>query len=373
MSDVDKTSKTEEPTAKKKAEAHQKGQFAKAQEINVVAILISAFVVFAFLGKSSAAAVGDIAVSVFGHLHEYPLNEESVVHWGRTGAYGVGGIIAPLLLTFVIAAIVAGGMQSDWKLTTKVLSPSLGKFNPINGIKRIFSTRSAVQAGVDFLKFIAVGTIIWGAIEQIMSDPIFHTTVHVGYTAQFIFETAGLMFIRLIIALSIIAIIHYLYQRHQTKQDLMMTKEEVKDEKKNADMDPKVKVAIRKMGVRLLQKQMLDEVPTADVVVTNPTHYAVALRYEKGRDMAPVVVAKGKDKLAQKIKAIARENKVPMVENRPVARLLFRIGEVGESIPVEVYEVVAKILSHVYRRHRYYFHQLNRRRRARAQTNSVSS
>ena len=363
MAEVDKSSKTEQPTSKRLQDALSKGQFAKASEIGVAFTLITALVMFAFTGKHKATQVGGIAIHIFGHLHAFPLNEESVVHWAKTGIYSVGKIIAPFFLAFTIAAIIAGGIQSKFKLPLKALEPSLNRLNPINGIKRLFSTKSAAQGGIDLLKFIAVGLIIWGAIKHIMGDPIFHTTVPVGHTAEFIFKTAGMMLIRLIIAISIIAIIHYLFQKYQTNKDLMMTKEEVRDEQKNADMDPKLKNAIRRFGIQMLQKQMLNEVPTADVVVTNPTHFAIALRYERGRDIAPVVIAKGKDLFAQRIKAIAREHGVPMVENKPVAQLLYRIGEVGNSIPVEVYEVVAKILSYVYRKHRYYFHNLNTRRR----------
>jgi len=371
MADVDKSSKTEPPSDKKLADAHKKGQFAKAPEIGVTFTLIAALIIFAFTGKDKAVEVGRLSIAIFGHLHEFTITEESVVYWANAGLHAVGQLVAPMFIAFIIAAIVAGGIQSKFRLTLKALKPSLNKINPISGIKRLFSAKTLVQAGVDFLKFVAVALIIWGAITHIMGDPIFHTTVHVSHTADFIFKAAGMMLIRLIAAIAIIAIINYLYQRYQTNEDLKMTKEEVKDEHKNADMDPKLKAALRRFGMKLLQKQMLDEVPTADVVVTNPTHYAIALRYERGRDLAPIVIAKGKDQFAQKIKAIAREHKVPMVENKPVARLLFRIGEVGEAIPVEVYDVVAKILSYVYRRHRHYFHHLNRRRKAFTQTKST--
>jgi flagellar biosynthetic protein FlhB len=142
----------------------------------------------------------------------------------------------------------------------------------------------------------------------------------------------------------------------------MMTRQELKDERKNSEGDANVKSAMRRLARRIMQKQMLAAVPTADVVITNPTHYAVALKYERGLDQAPVVLAKGENRFALRIKALAAEHGVPSVENRPVARLLFGLGKVGEGIPPQLYQAVAEILAVVYRTHRYYFHQLRTRR-----------
>jgi flagellar biosynthetic protein FlhB len=162
--------------------------------------------------------------------------------------------------------------------------------------------------------------------------------------------------------MTVIAALHYIYQRRKTEKDLMMSKHEVTEEMKEAMGDPKIKAAQRAMARRLAQKQMLAEVPVADVIVTNPTHYAVALKYERGKDAAPVLVAKGENLMAQRIKQIGREHGVPMVENKPVARSLFRFGKVGEPIPSQLYQAIAEILGYVYRTHRYYFHQLKMRR-----------
>lgn len=362
MPETDQASKTEEPTSKRLSEAHKKGNFAKSPEIGVTFIMMAALATFAFMGKDLAAQIGHIAVTVFAHLHEFPMTQESAVYWFTTGVFGVTYAIGPVLSACFVAAVIAGGLQSGFRLTPEVLNIKFDKLDPVQGVKRLFSAQSLVQAILDFFKFVAVSFIIWGAVRQLMNDPIFYTPVPVKHVASFLLEAAGIMFIRLIVALAIIAIIHYLFQVHKTKKGLMMSKEEVKDERKNQDMDPKIKVALRRMGLRMLQKQMLDEVPTADVVVTNPTHYAVALRYEKGRDMAPVVLAKGEGHFALRIKRLAKEHEVPMVENKIAARMLFRIGDVGAVIPMETYEMVAKILSHVYRTHRYYFHRLKSRR-----------
>ena len=167
---------------------------------------------------------------------------------------------------------------------------------------------------------------------------------------------------QLLVALGVIAALGYGYEKYKTSRDLMMTRQEVKDERRNAETDPQIKNAQRRLGRRLMQKQMLAAVAIADVVLTNPTHYAVALRYERGKDQAPVVLAKGENRFAQRIKALAAEHGVPTVENKALARLLFSLGQVGETIPTELYQAVASILAVVYRTHRYYFHRLKSRR-----------
>lgn len=170
------------------------------------------------------------------------------------------------------------------------------------------------------------------------------------------------MLIRLILALGVIAVISYIYQRWRINKDLMMTKQEVKDERILQEGNPMIKSMQRAMARRLMQRQMLDAVPVADVVVTNPTHYAVALKYETGKDPAPLVVAKGKNMFAQKIKRIAAEHGVPTVENREAAQMLYKVGIVGKEIPSNLYKVIAQILTEVYKKNKYYFHRLKSRR-----------
>jgi flagellar biosynthetic protein FlhB len=186
--------------------------------------------------------------------------------------------------------------------------------------------------------------------------------VEAAYLGTFINNAAMTFFGRLLLSLGVIAALSYAWEKYKTGQDLMMTRQEVKDEHKNSEGDGHVKSAMRRMARRLMQKQMLDSVATADVVVTNPTHFAVVLKYERGKDHAPVVLAKGENRFAQRLKALAAEHGVPTVENKPVARMLYAMGEVGEGIPPELYQAVAEILAVVYRTHRYYFHQLKTRR-----------
>jgi len=364
MADEDKASKTEQPTAKKLRQAHERGQFPKSPDIATTAVLIAAFLAVAMSWKDSARDIGAMGAGILGHLGEFEFTAENATQGAYEGAVFMAGVLSPIFFACIAATILAGGFQSKFRLTMKVFESGFGKLNPVKGFKRIFSASQFVQGGMDFLKFIAVAAILYGAVQEIMDDPIFFTPVPFGHLTDFLFKASTLMILRLIVALGIIALLHFLYQKHKHTKDNMMTKQEVKDENKQAEGDAKTKAAMRAMGYRMLQNQMLQNVGTADVVVTNPTHFAVALKYERGQDQAPVVVAKGEGAFARRIKAIAAENGVPMVENKPVARLLFKVGVVGECIPYELYEVVAKILAHVYKANRYYYHRLKSRRAA---------
>ncbi len=358
----DESSRTEQPTSKRLAEAHREGNFPQSQEIGTVFVLTAAFTVFAFFVKEKAVELAMVTRGLLGQLANPEITQERAVQGMGDVLQAILLVITPILIGTSFAAILAGGLQSGFRLTPKRLEPKLSKLNPINGAKRIFRPQSMVQLGFDLLKFTALAVILYGLIRELMKDDIFYTPVPPAYLGEFLYKSAMLMLVRLILALGVIAIISYAYQRYRVKRDLMMTRQEVKDERKSADVNPEVRSTQRQMARQILQKQMLDAVPLADVVVTNPTHYAVAMKYEQEADTAPMVLAKGKNLYARRIIDIASKFGVPRIENRPIAGLLFRIGRVGEAIPVELYEVVATILAHVYRTHRYYFHLLKSRR-----------
>jgi flagellar biosynthetic protein FlhB len=208
----------------------------------------------------------------------------------------------------------------------------------------------------------AIGFALYLGARTLLTDPLFTAPVESAYLAQFLNRAAQEFFGRLLFALGLIAAISYAYEKFKNSRELMMSRDEIKQERRNSEGDALIKSTQRRLARRLLQKQMLSAVATADVVVTNPTHYAVALKYERGTDRAPVVLAKGENRFARRLRAIAEEHGVPTVENKPVARLLFALGRVGEAIPPELYQAVAEILSVVYRTHRYYFHRLKARR-----------
>ena len=306
MSEVDQDQKTEQASGKKLAEAAERGQFAKSPELQVLFLLGAALC--------------------------------------------------------VLAAVVGGGLQTGFRLSPDALGLKFEALSLTAGFSRVISKAAIVHGGIDFLKLLAIGMALWVGAKRLIVDPLFSTPIEVGYLLQFLQRATQEFFGRLLLSLGVIAAISYSYEKFKMAKDLMMTKQETKDESKNAEGSWLMKGARRRLGRRLMQKQMLAAVATADVVLTNPTHYAVALRYERGRDRAPVVLAKGENRFAQRIKALAAEHGVPTVENKPLARMLFALGQVGETIPTELYQGVASILAVVYRTHRYYFHRLKSRR-----------
>ena len=354
--------KTEQPTEKRLREATEEGQFARTPDLQVVFILIAAFFVLAFGSREYCERIATISVGIFAHLGKYSIKPEAIGEWSGIAAETMLGLTLPMAITCALAAAVAGGLQSRFQLTPKALAFKWSRLDPVAGFGRIFSSDGWMKLGADALKLTVVGLALWSAIKTVMSDPIFYTPVGAGRLGGFISSTATTLLGRFILALGAIAALHYLYTVRKTRGDLMMSREEVKEENRQAEGDPKLKAALRQMARRLLQKQMLSAVPTADVIVTNPTHFAVALKYERGKDKAPVVLAKGEGAFARRIKELGAEHDVPMIENKPVARMLFKAGRVGKPVPVELYQAVADILAFVYKTHRYYFHRLKERR-----------
>jgi flagellar biosynthesis protein FlhB len=362
MSDTDQEQKTEQPTEKRVSDAFERGQFAKAPELQLLILLAAALGVLMFTGQAAARSVCEYAVNLFTHFAMIKVGRDTVMTQLIEVIFTVGKIVGPVLLACVVAAVLAGGLQSGFRLSSQTLGIKFERLDPMAGLQRVFSKSVLVHGGIDFLKLIAIGIALWVGAKNLFNDPLFSTPIEAAYLGQFLHHAAIEFFSRLLLALGVIAAISYSYEKFKTSRELMMTKQEVKDEHRNSEGDQLVKGAQRRMARRFSQKQMLAAVPTADVVLTNPTHYAVALRYERGRDQAPVVLAKGENRFAQRIKAIAAEHGVPTVENKPVARLLFAMGQVGETIPAELYQAVAAILAVVYRTHRYYFHRLKSRR-----------
>ncbi|MDG0963575.1 MAG: EscU/YscU/HrcU family type III secretion system export apparatus switch protein [Opitutales bacterium] len=362
MSDVDKSSKTEPPTAKKLAESRSKGQFAKAPEIGMTLTLLAGLVVILFYGPDKAREVMSFTKSIIENLHTINANQEGIATTLQDAFLLLGIVVFPMLSLTFIAAFVAEGLQTGFRLTPKAMEPKLSKFNPITGAKRIFGIKGLKTFMIDFLKFLIIGTVVWLTLALFLDDPIFYAPIPITHLPVFIYDLFVTMFAILVLLLLIIAIINYMIKKKENDEEMKMTKDEVKEETKSKEVAPEIKSAQRKKAMELLSGQNMMDVGTADVVVTNPTHFAIALRYEKGTDLAPVVVAKGENLLARRIKVLAAEHDVPTIENKPVARALFVLGKVGDTIPLEFYQVVAEILAQVYKTHAYYFHRLKARR-----------
>ncbi len=364
MGDTDQDQKTENASEKKLSEAHERGQFAKSPELTFLFPIAAVLGVLGLTLQSASRDIAEYSVMMFTRFATTRVESDTVTTQLGEAMFTAGRAVAPMLLAIIVGAILAGGIQSGFRLSSKAIGFKPEALDIAAGFGRVFSKSIFMRAAIDLLKLIAIGTSLWIGARGLMFDPLFSAPVEAAYLGQFLNHATVLFISRLLLALGIVAAVSYGYEKFKLSRELMMTKEEVKEEHKNAEGNTQAKGAMRRMARRLVQKQMLSAVKTADVVVTNPTHYAVALKYERGKDQAPVILAKGENRFAQRIKALAAEHGVPTVENKPVARLLFAVGKVGETIPAELFAAVAGILAVVYRTHRYYFYNLKARRLA---------
>jgi flagellar biosynthetic protein FlhB len=359
---ADSDNKTEEPTGKRLSEAHDKGNFAKAPDLQLVAILLASIWGLSVMGRFMAERTASIAVGIFAHLGTSTIRPEAFGPWVSEAVIALLVMMLPISGACLFAGTVMGGIQSGFRPTPAVLAFNFDRLDPVAGFQRIFSKGGLVRVGLDVLRLAVVAWVIWGGVDRVMSDPIFRVPVPIARLGEFILESGIVLLWRCVLALGVIAGFNYFYQWRTVRESLRMTKQEVKDEMRQSEGDPKIKSALRALARRMLQRQMLREVQTADVVVTNPTHFAVALRYDRDNESAPMVVAKGEQGFARRIKARARQYGVPTVENPPVARMLYKFGAVGKPIPVNLYRAVAEILAFVYKTHKEYFKDLRRRR-----------
>jgi flagellar biosynthetic protein FlhB len=276
------------------------------------------------------------------------------------GSLFIGQCLWPLILAVVLAGLLAGGIQTRFQTASEALSVNWERVNPLAGLKRIFSGQSAVPTLVAALKLTAVIGLSYGEVRSIIHDPIFYSAVSPQRVGQFLAQTASSIVLRVAAALAVVAAADYGYQFWKNSRELMMTKEEVKEESKSTEGNPQMKARMRRKRQRGQRKMFLD-VPKADVIVTNPTHIAIALRYDRKTMRAPRILAKGIRLNAARIREIAQQHQIPIVENKPLARMMFKYGKVGGEIPAQLYAAVAEILAWVYRvnRYRYYAEQNN--------------
>ena len=347
--------KTEPATDKKLRDARDEGKVAKSKELTAAFDLIVLFLVL----KVFMSFVGEKLLGFFSYIYNRMpdfLNETQKDMSSVTVRNFMNDIILQFLLTClpffifgVVVTILVSIVQVGRKVTTKPMAPKLDKFNPINGFKRIFSKDAIFELIKSVLK---IGVILYMAYSSIKSHqndifilyelPLKRAVALVG---DIIINTG----LKISIVYLIVGIVDYIYNKHKFNEDMKMTKQEVKDEFKNTEGDPAIKGQQRKRMQEASQRRMMQDVPKADVVITNPTHFAVAIKYDADTNQAPVVTAKGQDYVAMKIKEIARDNNIRIVENKPLARMLFHNVELGAEIPPELYQSVAEILAMIYK------------------------
>jgi len=350
--------KTEQPTPRRLEEAIKHGQVAKSAEVQTVFVLLGGLGALAFAGQEIWQNLVMAMVMTFSHLHDTSLSINSLQGYSVSGVLLLVKCVAPVVLATMMAGLVAGAIQNRFQTASEALTPDWNRVNPVEGLQRVVSVRSLVPTLVAVVKFLFIIAVTYSEVQRILTDPIFATSVSVSRLAAFLADTCLRILFRVSVGLVVIAAADYGYQWWRTQQDLMMTRDEVKDDMKNTEGNPRIKAARRRRRATSKAKA-LAEVPQADVVVTNPTHIAVALRYQRKSMRAPKIVAKGIRLNAQRIREIAAQYQVPVVENKPLARMLFKHGRVGSEIPAHLYAAVAEVLAWVYRvnRYRYYAEQ----------------
>ncbi len=343
--------KTEEPTAKKLNDARNKGQAAKSREITTA---VSLFVFFITI-KLFVGFVGNQFLSAYNYLYSSITKCTDNEFTLQFACSLLGSVIQIVILTAVpflafsfVTCFVTELVQVKWKISYEPLKPKFNKFNPVSGVKRLFSKDKIVDLLISIFKIAVLIFIVydflkdkWAMVLNMYSYTLFQAIELIGNTVI----DAG---IRISVFFLIIAAADWKYRKWKFHEDMKMTKQEVKDEYKNAEGDPQVKRQQRARMQQASQRRMMNALPQADVVITNPTHLAVALLYDKTKYEAPIVVAKGADFLAAKIKDVASENDIEIVENKPLARMLYHNVDIGAQIPPELYQMVAEILAYVY-------------------------
>lgn len=355
--------KTEQATPKKLAEAQKRGQIPRSAEVQTVFALIAGVTALAFGGGEIWRGLVEAHFSILGHLDDIAISVDSLPGYFAGGMLMLGKLVAPVVLAVMVAGLLAGGIQSRFQTASEALEPNWERVNPLAGLKRVFTMQNAAPAALALVKLAAIVGLSYGVVREIMSDPIFFAAIHPARVAEFLAGSALKLTIRLALVMVLIAGADYAWQYWRHHKNFMMTRQEIRDESKSAEGDQQIKARQRRRRGANTQRKMLAEVPHADVIITNPTHLAIALRYDRRMMKAPKIVAKGARKFALRIREIAGQNQVPIIENKPLARMMFKHGKVGGEVPAQLYAAVAEVLAYVYRVNRYrYWRQQNENR-----------
>lgn len=343
--------KTEKATPKKKSDARKKGQVFQSREMSAALILIIMIVTIKALGSNLYSQITLYMKNAFSEYvkvtGQFDLNVvmklyiEALIVLAKT--------VLPLLLVAALAAVIVGYAQVGYLFTFETLKVKGNRINPLSGFKRIFSVRSLVELLKSIIKIVIVVWVAYSYLKSKTNEVIALMDADLFGILSFIGDATFNVGIKISIAMVILGFADFIYQKYDYEKNLRMTKQEVKDEYKQTEGNPEIKGKIKQKQRQMSMKRMMQDVPKADVVITNPTHFAVAIKYDLEKASAPFVVAKGQDYIALRIKQIATENKVQLVENKPLARTLYSTVDIGETIPPELYQAVAEILAFVYK------------------------
>lgn len=349
MSEEDQDQKTEEPTSKRLKEARERGQLPVSREISAWVLFIGILSVVAWLGPVMARDM-ITSLRIFIEMpHSLVVDERGLQSLlGHTLA-SMGMATVAIFLVLAFAATAGTVVQTGLFASLELIKPDLAKLSLVKGFKKLFSSQALVELGKSFAKLVLLGMVAYYTLLPVATALPSMTGHDLLDVTAYLHDQTVHLIIMLLLTFTVIAIADLVYQRMQFTKNLRMTKTEVKDEYKQQEGDPMIKNRLRQIRMEKARKRMMAQVPKADVIVTNPTHYAVAMQYDAAKMAAPVVLAKGTDALAMRIKAVAEEHKIPIVSNPPLSRVLYETVEVDEPIPSQHYRAVAELISYVYK------------------------
>ena len=347
--------KTEPATDKKLKDAREEGKVAKSKELTAAFDLIVLFLVLKIFISYVGGSLLDIFDFVYSGMPDFVEINEAKLTTFAISSYLFNIIlkwiliVLPFFLLGVAITILISIFQVGWKISTKPMKPKLEKFNPINGFKRIFSKNSLFELVKSIVKIGVIAYVAYSSVINNRNDLFLLYDIPLNQAITLIGSIIINTGLKISLVYLVVGFADYAYQKHKFNEDMKMTKQEVKDEYKNSEGDPQIKGKQKQRMREASQRRMMQDVPKADVVITNPTHLAIALKYDAKESEAPVVVAKGEDYVALKIREVAKENNIAIVENKPLARMLFFFFYIGSEIPPELYQSVAEILAMIYK------------------------
>ncbi len=339
--------RTEQATDKRRKDFREKGQVAQSKEVSTAALLTASLLLWVFYVEPFWLELEHMYQRFLRMLSDFEVTSASVMQLALSNGLFIAKMLWPIFLLTLIVGFFSSFAQVGPLFSAKVFQPDINKFNPITGMGKFVSKRAAVELIKSLAKISLIGFVAYKTVAAEFDSALSLTMVDLRQTLVFLGDVTFLVFAKSCGIIIILAIIDYGFVKYEMEEKMKMTKQEIKEEHKDVEGNPQLKSRIRSMQMQMARKRMMSEVPKADVIITNPTHLSIALAYRRDEMSAPQIVAKGADHLAFRIREIAREHHVPMVENKPVARALYKY-EVGEEIPEEMFTAVAEILAYVY-------------------------
>ncbi len=348
MAEQDGKEKTEQPTGKKLDDARKKGQVARSREVNSVAVFGTGFIMLYVFQGFIGSQIKDFTVSIFNSLDTFPNRISMISTFMMDWSIFFAITLSPVMVGLLIMVFASNIGQVGLKLSPEAMSPKFDKLNVFKGVKNLISAKSFAELFKSLFKLILVGLFTYYVLDDLIASATELESFSINEILVFMLDSAFALIWKIGLVYLAIAAADFVWEKYKFNKDMMMTKEEVKEEWKQTEGDPQIKARIKKLMFEASKKRMMKDLPTADVVITNPTHYAVAIKYDMQKDATPKVIAKGVDELAQKIKEVAKQHNIPIQENRELARALYKMCDVGDKIPATLFKAVAQVLAYVF-------------------------